>query len=67
MSKVTGHQAAHGGRRHCNRGTDGDPSAYDTVLLIMGAIIDKITEFIKEMLEGWVLDNLETMFTEVNC
>ena len=32
----------------------------------MGAIIDKITEFIKEMLEGWVLDNLETMFTDVN-
>ena len=32
----------------------------------MGAIIDKITEFIKEMLQGWVLDNLGTMFTEVN-
>ena len=32
----------------------------------MGAIIDKITEFIKEMLQGWVLDNLETMFTDVN-
>ena len=32
----------------------------------MGAIIEKITEFIKEMLQGWVLDNLETMFTDVN-
>lgn len=32
----------------------------------MGAIIDKITEFIKEVLQGWVLDNLETMFTDVN-
>lgn len=31
----------------------------------MGAIIDKITEFIKEMLQGWVLDNLSTMFTDV--
>lgn len=32
----------------------------------MGAIIDRITEFIKEMLQGWVLDNLSTMFTDVN-
>lgn len=32
----------------------------------MGAILDKITEFIKEVLQGWVLDNLETMFTDVN-
>ena len=32
----------------------------------MGTIIDKITDFIKEMLQGWVLDNLETMFTDVN-
>ena len=32
----------------------------------MGAIIDKITEFIKEMLQGWVLDNLNSMFTDVN-
>ena len=32
----------------------------------MGTIIDKITEFIKEMLQGWVLSNLETMFTDVN-
>lgn len=32
----------------------------------MGSVIDKITEFIKEMLQGWVLDNLGTMFTDVN-
>lgn len=32
----------------------------------MGAIIDRITEFIKEMLQGWVLSNLENMFTDVN-
>ena len=32
----------------------------------MGAILDKITEFIKEMLQGWVMDNLSTMFTDVN-
>ncbi len=32
----------------------------------MGAIIDKITEFIEEMLQGWVLSNLDTMFTDVN-
>ena len=32
----------------------------------MGAVIDKITDFIKEMLQGWVLDNLGTMFTDVN-
>jgi hypothetical protein len=32
----------------------------------MGGIIEKITEFIKEMLQGWVLTNLETMFTDVN-
>ena len=32
----------------------------------MNSIIDKITEFIKEMLQGWVLTNLETMFTDVN-
>jgi len=32
----------------------------------MGGIIDKITEFIKEMLQGWVLSNLENMFTDVN-
>ena len=32
----------------------------------MGAIIDKISEFIKEMLQGWVLSNLTNMFTDVN-
>ena len=32
----------------------------------MGSIIDKITEFIKELLQGWVLTNLDTMFTDVN-
>ena len=32
----------------------------------MGGIIDKITDFIKEMLQGWVLTNLDTMFTDVN-
>lgn len=32
----------------------------------MGAVIDRIIEFIKEMLQGWVLDNLSTMFTDVN-
>lgn len=32
----------------------------------MGGIIEKITEFIKDMLKGWVLSNLETMFTDVN-
>ena len=32
----------------------------------MGGIIDKITDFIKDMLQGWVLSNLETMFTDVN-
>ena len=31
----------------------------------MGGIIDKITEFIKELLQGWVLTNFETMFTDV--
>ena len=32
----------------------------------MGNILDKITELIKEMLQGWVLTNLEGMFTQVN-
>jgi hypothetical protein len=32
----------------------------------MNGIIDKITEFIKEILRGWVLANLDTMFTDVN-
>ena len=32
----------------------------------MGAIVDKITEFIEDMLQGWVLGNLDAMFTDVN-
>jgi len=32
----------------------------------MDGIIDKITEFIRDMLQGWILTNLETMFTDVN-
>ena len=32
----------------------------------MGGIIDKITEFIKAILQGWVLSNLDNMFTDVN-
>ena len=32
----------------------------------MGAIVDKITEFIKDMLKGWVMGNLEAMFTDIN-
>lgn len=32
----------------------------------MGGIIDKITEFIQKILIGWILGNLETMFTDVN-
>lgn len=32
----------------------------------MNGIVDKITDFIKEMLQGWVLSNLDTMFTDVN-
>ncbi len=32
----------------------------------MGGIIDKITELIKDILKGWVLSNLDTMFTDVN-
>ena len=32
----------------------------------MGGIIQRITEFIKEMLQGWVSSNLEAMFTYVN-
>ena len=32
----------------------------------MGGIIDKITEFIKDMLKGWILSNLDSMFTDVN-
>ena len=32
----------------------------------MGALLDQITEFIKEMLHGWVMSNLDGMFTDVN-
>ena len=32
----------------------------------MGAILDKITELIKEILQDWVMINLEGMFTDVN-
>ena len=32
----------------------------------MGSVMDKITEFIRDMLRGWVLTNLDNMFTDVN-
>lgn len=32
----------------------------------MFGIADKINDFIKDMLQGWVMSNLEGMFTEVN-
>ena len=32
----------------------------------MGGITEKITEFIKELLTGWITSNLDTMFTDVN-
>lgn len=32
----------------------------------MNGIIQKISEFIKEILQGWVRSNLSTMFTDVN-
>lgn len=32
----------------------------------MDAIVEQIETFIKELLQGWVLCNLETMFTDVN-
>lgn len=32
----------------------------------MEAILDKITNLIKEVLQGWVMTNLEGMFTDVN-
>lgn len=32
----------------------------------MDAIVEKIETFIKELLQGWVLCNLDTMFTDVN-
>ena len=36
-AKSQGNQAAYGGRRHCNRGADGDSTAYITVLIIHGS------------------------------
>ena len=32
----------------------------------MNTIVQKITELIKEMLQGWVMSNLDGMFTDVN-
>ena len=32
----------------------------------MGAVLDRLTEFIKEMLTGWVTSNLQGMFNDVN-
>ena len=32
----------------------------------MGGITEKITEFIKDLLTGWITSNLDTMFTDVN-
>ncbi len=32
----------------------------------MTGIVEKIYDFIKELLQGWVLSNLNTMFTDVN-
>lgn len=32
----------------------------------MGAIADKIIELIKEILQGWIMTNLEGMFTDLN-
>ena len=32
----------------------------------MGGITGKITEFIKDLLTGWITSNLDTMFTDVN-
>ena len=32
----------------------------------MNGILDKITESITEMLQGWILTNIEIMFTDVN-
>ena len=32
----------------------------------MGAILDSITQLIKDLLAGWVMSNLEGMFTDVN-
>lgn len=32
----------------------------------MGGITEKITEFIKDLLTGWITSNLDTLFTDVN-
>ena len=32
----------------------------------MGSIVDSIAQFIKDLLAGWVMSNLEGMFTDVN-
>lgn len=32
----------------------------------MTSIIDKITEFIRDLLQGWIMTNLDTLFTDVN-
>ena len=32
----------------------------------MGGITEKITEFIKDLLTGWITSNLDTMYTDVN-
>ena len=32
----------------------------------MDAIVDSISQFIKDLLAGWVMSNLEGMFTDVN-
>ncbi len=32
----------------------------------MGGIIQRIADFIKDMLKGWILSNFDTMFTDVN-
>ena len=32
----------------------------------MGAVLDKVNDFIKELLSGWITSNLQGMFTDVN-
>ena len=32
----------------------------------MGSVLDRLSEFIKEMLAGWITSNLQGMFTDVN-
>lgn len=32
----------------------------------MGAVLDRLTEFIKDMLTGWITSNLQGMFSDVN-